>query len=125
MASPDSGRGRRGRAPSTRVPGRARCGQPRSAGLDLLVRDDLAVLDLVGPDDDVLDLTLVVELDLLGDALAVVVVHPGEERLTIRVALVDALQEDVRRVVGLSGVGRRRGVERRLEGVEEVLLLLG
>src|SRR3712207_3642815 len=71
----------------------------------LLERDVLAALDLVGPDRDLLALALVVEGDVLADPVLVVVVDEVVHRRAVSDALLDAVQEDVGRVVGLGTVG--------------------
>src|SRR3712207_1378052 len=70
----------------------------------LLERKELAVLDLVGPDRDLLALTLLVERDVLADPFGVVVVDELVHLRAVGDALGDAVQEHVGGVVGLGPI---------------------
>src|SRR5690242_20997967 len=80
-----------------------------SALRDLLVSNDLATGDLVGPDDRDrgVHVALGVELDVLGHAVLVVRVNGVKDVLLRGRPGIEGVQEEVRRVVALTRGGAR------------------
>src|SRR6476660_1579317 len=98
-----------------------------SALRDLLLRDDLAVLDHVGPDRHRrrVDLAVRLALELRGHALALVLVDEVVELGAGGVAGLDALEQDVGGVERLGAVGARVAAGRLLVvGREQALDLV-